>query len=374
MENWMIIVAGMVVIATYLLISTTGTNKPEGNSQPDNKGSEVAPDKSAKKKVKEDVAAGTVVKVDLSGGRTIYHQPNKGLTNVRCIEEFLTDAEKAYYQHLSIATKKKGFVILCKVRQADLDLSGWRSKFNKLALHQIDFVLCDLYSMKVMGCIELKDKNKQQGKHSKRCDEARYFFSSAEIPYAEVECANIYDLTETMDLLDYIRSPKEYMGRKAELNSELLAQASSLSEKPSSANRLVVKNRSSSAIQSSLEAPSIHDTYEEYHQSFGGSGGSGSWGHAQQDYDVYEDVTISEEQYATMYTPRPKPKKVPYRPQEDEGGRRGGHHSEERTKPPQNVSKAKKDDENITVDAERPKLDFRVPREKKVKKAQSNQE
>jgi len=80
------------------------------------------------------------------------------------IPALLTPAERSFFGVLQQAVASE-YQIFAKVRLADIvrpvrnpSRSGWQSAFNRITGKHVDFVLCDLAHVGVVGVIELDDR------------------------------------------------------------------------------------------------------------------------------------------------------------------------------------------------------------------------
>jgi very-short-patch-repair endonuclease len=110
----------------------------------------------------------------------------------------LTPAERSFFGVLDQAVSSD-FRIFAKVRLADLvrpaasgNRSEWQRAFNRISSKHVDFVLCDLRSLSVLGVVEIDDQShKDAGRRGRDAfvDEA---LGAAGIPVVRFEAKRSY--------------------------------------------------------------------------------------------------------------------------------------------------------------------------------------
>lgn len=81
----------------------------------------------------------------------------------KSVDSLLTKAELSFYDCLESVCNELNVILFAKVRMADLvEVTTKENKmtyFNKVKSKHIDFVLCDIKTLKPLVCLELDDKS-----------------------------------------------------------------------------------------------------------------------------------------------------------------------------------------------------------------------
>ncbi len=108
---------------------------------------------------------------------------------------FFTKNELNFYRDLVKETADLNLVLFSKVRLADLiepkeKGSTWQSQFNRIRSKHVDFVLCDLPSVKPMLVIELDDSSHDRADRQERDSFVDKALAQAEIPIIHTKSSN----------------------------------------------------------------------------------------------------------------------------------------------------------------------------------------
>jgi hypothetical protein len=112
----------------------------------------------------------------------------------------LSAAEFSFYKVLETAVQKK-VEIQCKVRLADIFYTSYGtnvSHFNRITGKHVDFLLCDLQTMKPLMGIELDDASHSQPERKERDVFVDKVFKVAELPLLHIQAKRTYHPEELM--------------------------------------------------------------------------------------------------------------------------------------------------------------------------------
>ncbi len=121
-------------------------------------------------------------------------------------DDFLSRAELSFYLVLKQAVSEKA-LICTKVDLGDLfyvksdDPSKYRTYTNKIDRKHVDYLLCDLKSVRPLLGIELDDKSHQKSDRQARDDFVEKVFEAAKLPLLRIRVQRSYSLTELEMLL-----------------------------------------------------------------------------------------------------------------------------------------------------------------------------
>lgn len=104
---------------------------------------------------------------------------------------FFTKNELYFYRDLTRAIDDSKYVLFSKVRLADIieprnHNSTWQAHFNRIRSKHVDFVLCELPSIKPALVIELDDKSHERTDRQERDIFVDQCLAQAEIPILHV--------------------------------------------------------------------------------------------------------------------------------------------------------------------------------------------
>jgi hypothetical protein len=114
------------------------------------------------------------------------------------VPALLTPAERSFFGVLQQAVASD-YQVFAKVRLADIvrpvgnrSRSAWRSAFNRIAGKHVDFVLCDLRRLNVVGVIELDDRTHESFERGIRDGLVDSALADAGIPVLRVTARQSY--------------------------------------------------------------------------------------------------------------------------------------------------------------------------------------
>jgi hypothetical protein len=114
------------------------------------------------------------------------------------VPSLLTSAERSFFGVLQHALASD-YQIFAKVRLADIvrpmpnpSRSGWRSAFNRITGKHVDFVICDLERLSVVGVIELDDRTHTTFERGFRDNLVDSALADAGIPVLRVSARQAY--------------------------------------------------------------------------------------------------------------------------------------------------------------------------------------
>jgi len=135
---------------------------------------------------------------DLQGGSHKY-DVEANLDYALTSEGLLTKREQSFFHMLLPIAQKYNLYVAIKPRLADfievtlnryaggIESSGWHSSFNKIAQKHIDFLLCDLKTLKPLLAIELDDKTHLQDKVVERDEFVNNLYDKIRLSIARFE-------------------------------------------------------------------------------------------------------------------------------------------------------------------------------------------
>jgi hypothetical protein len=114
------------------------------------------------------------------------------------VAALLTPAERSFFGVLQKALASD-YQIFAKVRLADIvrptrnpSRSGWQSAFNRITGKHVDFVLCDVAHLGVVGVIELDDRTHEKLERGFRDNLVDSALANAGIPVLRVPARQSY--------------------------------------------------------------------------------------------------------------------------------------------------------------------------------------
>jgi hypothetical protein len=110
----------------------------------------------------------------------------------------LSAAEFSFYKVLQTATQGK-YSIQCKVRMADVFYTHYGSNishFNKITRKHVDFLMCDLLTMKPLLGIELDDASHSQPDRYERDILVDEIYRAANFPVLHIKAQQAYNTEE----------------------------------------------------------------------------------------------------------------------------------------------------------------------------------
>jgi hypothetical protein len=129
-------------------------------------------------------------------------------------DDFLSPAELSFY--LVLKTIVSDWALVCtKVALSDLfyvksgDYSKYRTYTNKIDRKHVDFLLCDLQTVRPIVAIELDDKSHQRKDRQDRDDFVEHVFAAANLPLVRVPVRRFYSAPELNSLLQRYSGKKE---------------------------------------------------------------------------------------------------------------------------------------------------------------------
>ncbi len=122
----------------------------------------------------------------------------------------LSDGELAFYKVLVPAVNNR-CMIMSKVGLSEImevqNAKNRRSAFNKIQSKQIDFVLCQHNSFKILAAIELDDRSHEKQSRRDRDEFLDRAFTSAQIPLLHFPAAATYNAAAIAQQLESRFSP-----------------------------------------------------------------------------------------------------------------------------------------------------------------------
>lgn len=115
---------------------------------------------------------------------------------------FLSPSELAFFNVLRAVVDKREAVLCTKVRLSDIfrvkksDRRGLRIYANKIDRKHVDFLVCDLATMRPLMGIELDDKSHQRRDRQERDAFVDQVFKAASLPLLHVPVKGSYAVTE----------------------------------------------------------------------------------------------------------------------------------------------------------------------------------
>jgi|SRR6266850_4720466 len=128
----------------------------------------------------------------------ILKSPDQSLPAYEAIPALLTPAERSFFGALRQAVGDD-YHIFAKVRLADIirpvqgpSRSGWQAALNRIVGKHVDFVLCDVACLKVVGVIELDDKTHRRFERGLRDAAVDAALANACIPIVRIPARASY--------------------------------------------------------------------------------------------------------------------------------------------------------------------------------------
>lgn len=121
-------------------------------------------------------------------------------------DDFLSPAEQSFYLVLKASIVDKA-LICPKVSLGDLfyakssDPSEYRTFTNKIDRKHVDFLLCDLQTVRPIAGIELDDKSHQRSDRQIRDEFVEQVFQAAQLPLIRIPARRSYSTEELKSLL-----------------------------------------------------------------------------------------------------------------------------------------------------------------------------
>jgi hypothetical protein len=114
------------------------------------------------------------------------------------VPSLLTPAERSFFGVLQ-QSLASDYQIFAKVRLADIvrpvrnpSRSGWQSAFNRTSGKHVDFLLCDLERLNVVGVIELDDRTHERFERGLRDSLVDSALTDAGIPILRISTRQAY--------------------------------------------------------------------------------------------------------------------------------------------------------------------------------------
>lgn len=138
----------------------------------------------------------------------------------------LTKNEEQLYNTLLPVANKNGWMILMKMRLADIigvrkGTDDYMRYFNKIKAKHTDFILCDPYTLEVLCGIELDDDSHKRQDRIERDEFVNKVYQAADIPLIHVWNPITEDELEEV-LLEYIPSFADQEEYNSEEEEDLL--------------------------------------------------------------------------------------------------------------------------------------------------------
>ncbi len=118
--------------------------------------------------------------------------------NYEAVPSLLTQAERSFFGVLQ-QSLASDYQIFAKVRLADIvrpvrnsSHSGWQSAFNRISGKHVDFLLCDLERLNVIGVIELDDRTHERFERGLRDSLVDSALANAGIPILRISTRQSY--------------------------------------------------------------------------------------------------------------------------------------------------------------------------------------
>ena len=120
----------------------------------------------------------------------------------------LTPAERSFFGVLQQAVRSD-YQIFAKVRLADIvrpvrnsSRSGWQSAFNRITGKHVDFVVCDLEQLRVVGVVELDDSTHARFERGVRDSLVDGALADAGIPILRIPARQSYSPAQIREQLE----------------------------------------------------------------------------------------------------------------------------------------------------------------------------
>jgi hypothetical protein len=131
---------------------------------------------------------------------------NREILPYKLRSNLLSAAEFSFYKVLETAVQKN-VEIQCKVRLADIFYTPYGtnvSHFNRITGKHVDFLLCDIQTMKPMLEIELDDASHAQPDRKARDIFVDEVFKVAELPLLHIQAKRIYHEEELLSQINQL--------------------------------------------------------------------------------------------------------------------------------------------------------------------------
>lgn len=127
------------------------------------------------------------------------------MNNYALVNSILTPAEMAFFRELAAVTRS-GYRIMVKVRVADIiqvkkGTGSYMAHFGKIKSKHVDYLLCDLYTLKPLLAIELDDKSHQRSERISRDAFVNELFKSVSLPVMHYPVKKTYNQSEIHDCI-----------------------------------------------------------------------------------------------------------------------------------------------------------------------------
>jgi len=166
-------------------------------------------------------------------------------------DDFLSPAEQSFYLILK-HTVSDWALIFPKVSLGDLfyvksnDPSKYRSYTNKIDRKHVDFLLCDLKTVRPLLGIELDDKSHQKRNRRERDEFVEKVYKAAKLPLVRIQVRRTYS---TSDLDSLLRQHIDLNKVKIPIHSVNSEDQSFAPRCPKCGNEMVVRTSKSGAKQ-----------------------------------------------------------------------------------------------------------------------------
>jgi hypothetical protein len=124
--------------------------------------------------------------------------PESNAKIYEAVPSLLTPAERSFFGVLQ-QSLASDYQIFAKVRLADIvrpvrnpSRSGWQSAFNRTSGKHVDFLLCDLERLNVVGVIELDDRTHERFERGLRDSLVDSALADAGIPILRISTRQSY--------------------------------------------------------------------------------------------------------------------------------------------------------------------------------------
>ena len=143
-------------------------------------------------------------------------------------DDFLSPAELSFYLVLKSAVSD--WALVCpKVALGDLfhakssDPSKYRTYTNKIDRKHVDFLLCDVKTVRPILGIELDDKSHQRPDRQERDEFVEKVFAAAKLPLVRVPVRYSYSVNELTSMLEPYAAKKEHPAPKVPVSLDITA-------------------------------------------------------------------------------------------------------------------------------------------------------
>lgn len=131
--------------------------------------------------------------------RALIESRRPGGLSYKRRSSLLTPAERSFYEVLVRLFDPQRFIVMCKVRVADViepeaaDRKEWYAAWNRINQKHVDFLLVDRKRMAPVCAIELNDSSHGKRRRQRRDEWLRDAFQQARMPLVFVRAARAYD-------------------------------------------------------------------------------------------------------------------------------------------------------------------------------------